>query len=312
MALTLVEAAKAALGRQEVYKYTIMEQYAKSSDVLQYLPFENISGNSMSFNREELLPTVGFRMVNQGYTAAEGKLDRITESLTIAGGDLDVDKFIVDTMGPDQRAVQEALKVKSLSLAITLKIIKGSVLVDAREFDGLQVRCTGGQLIVNRGGSASNISMTNLDETIDAVEMPTNLIMSKEMRRHITDGARMTTVGGYVTYDLDSYGRQVTKYNDLQILIADRDNTNALILPYTETSSGGTVVPGNASLYCVSFVDNGVVGLQNGDMDVRDLGELNTAPVFRTRVEWYITLAIMRERAAARLYSIGHATRPVW
>lgn len=310
MALTLVEAAKVALGRQEIYKYTIMERYAKSSDVLQYIPIENIAGNSMSFNREELLPSAGFRMVNQGYTASEGKLDRITESLTIAGGDLDVDKFIVDTMGPDQRAVQEAMKVKSLSLAITQKIIKGDITTSNTDFDGLQIRCAGAQLIVNRGGAASNVSMIHVDETIDQVESPTNLIMSKEMRRHITDGARLQTVGGYVTYDYDSYGRQVTKYNDLQILIADRDQNNALVLPYTETSAGGTAT--TASLYCVSFVDNGVVMLQNGDMDVRDLGELNTSPVFRTRVEWYLTLAIMRERAAARLYSIGNATRPVW
>ena len=43
------------------------------------------------------------------------------------------------------------------------------------------------------------------------------------------------------------------------------------------------------------------MGLQNKEMQVRDLGELQSEPVYRTRVEWYMTLAILRPRAAARL-----------
>jgi hypothetical protein len=37
------------------------------------------------------------------------------------------------------------------------------------------------------------------------------------------------------------------------------------------------------------------------------MGEIDTKPVYRTRIEWYITLAILRARAAARLYSITDA-----
>ena len=303
MALTLVEASKVALGLDQVHKATIMELFARGSDILQYMPFENIPGNSLAFNREQLLPGVGFRGVNEAYAEGVGALDRVVESLAIAGGDLDVDKFLVDTGGPDQRATQEGMKVKALSLAITETVIKGDVLAVRREFDGLQVRCTGNQLIANRASIATGMALTSLDETIDAVDEPTHLIMSKSIRRRLSVAARNPNIGGYITYELDAFGRRVTKYNDLPILIADRDQFNNEILGFTETSSGGSAASAT-SVYCVSFTENGVMGIQNGEMDVRDLGEQNASPVFRTRVEWYVSLAILREKAAARCYSI--------
>ena len=305
MALTLVESAKIALGQDEAYKSSVMELYAKSSDILQYLPFDNIDGNALSFNREKTLPNAGFRGVNEAYTEGTGEVERVVESLAIAGGDLDVDKMLVKTGGIDQRAVQEAMKIKALSLAMTKEFIKGDVTTAPKGFDGLQVRLTGDQLIAMSATSAK-LSLTKLDELIDAVEDPTNLIMNKTMRRRLTAAARTSTVGGYITYDVDSFGKRITKYNELPILIADKDNDNSDILPFTETDAGATAL--STSIYCVSFDDTGVVGLQNGDMDVEDLGEIDTKPVMRTRIEWYITLALMRPKSAARLWSIVDGT----
>lgn len=308
MALTLVESAKIALGRDEVLKATIMELFAKGSDIMQYLPFENITGNALKFDREKMLPGVAFRGVNEGYTESTGEVEQVIESLAIAGGDLDVDVFLVKTGGVGQRAVQENLKIKALTLNITKQIIKGSVLTDAKGFDGLQVRCTGDQLICNGATSASqyqSLSLVKLDELIDSVEDPTDLIMNKTMRRLLTAAARLSTVGGYITYDLDAFGRRVTKFNDLPILIADKDEDNQDILAFSEL--GPVTASENTSIYCVSFAENGVLGLQNAEMDVRDLGEQQSKPVFRTRVEWYITLGVLRPRAVSRLYAIRNA-----
>ena len=83
MALTLVEAAKHAMGRDEELRATVMELYARSSDILRTLPFENISGNALQFNREQTLPSVGFRGVNEAFTEGTGVLERVTEALCI-------------------------------------------------------------------------------------------------------------------------------------------------------------------------------------------------------------------------------------
>jgi hypothetical protein len=47
------------------------------------------------------------------------------------------------------------------------------------------------------------------------------------------------------------------------------------------------------------------MGLQNGGIDVKDLGELESAPLYRTRVEWLSGMAIFNGRAAARINHIG-------
>ena len=195
MALTLIEAAKIALGRDELLKATIMELYAMNSEVVAALPFEDISGNAISFNREQELPTVGFRGVNEAYTEGTGKVDRVTESLTIAGGDLDVDTFLVKTGGVDQRSTQEAMKVKALSMSLAKTFIKGDVATSPREFNGLQARLTGTQLIVaGATGNGTPLSLAKLDELIDTVESPTHLIMNKPLRRRLTAAARLTSV----------------------------------------------------------------------------------------------------------------------
>ena len=304
MALTLVEASKLYAG--DPLRSAIIELYARSSNILAVLPFENINGNAYRYNREETLPGVGFRGVNEAYTESTGILNPITEPLVIAGGDLDVDKFILDTMGDNQRSVHEAMKVKALALKWTETFIKGDQSSEPREFDGLQVRCTGNQLIA--AGSTANgtpLSLAKLDELIDAVEDPQYLIMNKTMARRLSAAARTYTVGGFITYDLDAFGRRVTKYNDLPILIADKDNENNDILPFTEACTSGTAT--GTSIYCVSLGDGKLMGLQNGGMDVRDLGELQTKPALRTRVEWYSGMAVFHGRAAARLYSISNA-----
>jgi hypothetical protein len=304
MALTLIESAKLALGRDETLKGTVMELYAKASDLMQYIPFEDITGNSLVFNREQTLPAAGFRALNEAYSEGTGTVDRVTEVLAIAGGDLDVDVFLMKTGNANQRGAQEAMKIKALSLAMTKTMIKGDVESTPKEFDGLQVRCIGNQLVGNAATAAgAALSLGKLDEVIDTVDEPTHLLMNKTMRRRLSAAARLTSVGGYITYDLDAFGRRVTRYNDLPIIIADKDNNYDDIMPFTETSTSTNTT----SIYCLSFAENGVVGLQNGQMDVRDMGEIDTQPVFRTRIEWYVSMAILRARAAARLRYITDA-----
>jgi hypothetical protein len=305
-ALTLVEAAKLETG--DVVRQAIIELYAGSSDILMNLPFDTIPGNAMKYNRESSLPGVGFRGVNEAYTPSTGVLNPLTEALVIAGGDLDVDKFIVDTMGMAQRSTHEAMKIRALSLAWTKKFIKGDTASDPREFDGLQVRITGDQKIpagTTDGGDA--LSLAILDQAIDQTLNPTHLLMSKAMRRRLTAAARTTTVGGYVTYEKDAFGRTVTMYNDLPIMTVDLDNAGAAILGFTEVSNNVGVTATGTSIYVLSMGDGAISGLQNGGVDVRDMGELQTAPVYRTRVEWYNGFAIYNGRAATRIWSIKDA-----
>lgn len=302
MSMTLLEAAKLDPG--QVVRNAIIEMYVGSSDILANLPFENINGNALKYNREETFPGVGFRGVNESYTASVGVLNPQTESLVIAGGDLDVDKYIVDTMGANQRSVHEQMKVRSLAAAWTLKFFKGDHDSDARELSGLQARVTGNQKIkAGTTGGGTALSLAKLDEAIDQTLNPTHIIMNKKLKRRLAAASRDTSVGGHINFSINELGREVTFYNGLPILTVDLDHEGNEILAFDEAADSGSSTA--TSIYVVSMGDGMLTGLQNGMIDVRDLGELQTEPKFRTRVEWYNGIAVFHGRAVTRLWSIA-------
>ena len=306
MAVTLLEASK--LDDGDVHRNAIIEMFAANSDILRVLPFEDVPGGSYSYNQEGKLPGVAFRGFNEAYTESTGILNPQVEVLKIAGGDLDVDKAILKTRGEDQRSVQEAMKVKALSLYMTGKLVNGNSQSQPREFDGLRVRVVGYQLLPALSTAASSnspLSLEALDAAIDHTDNPTHLVMSKEMRRKLTVAARNYQVGGFIEYVLNEFGKRVTLYNDLPILISDYDDTGTKIIQFNEAGPGGATT--STSVYVLSVGTGMLTGLQNGIMEVNDLGELQTKPALRTRIEWLVGLAAMHGRCAARIWGITNA-----
>lgn len=308
-ALTLVEAAKLAMDGGDTKRAAIIELYSQNSDILEAMKFDGIAGNAITFTQEGVLPTDAFRGVNEAYTANTGTFNKQTEALYIAGGDLDVDGFIVKTGGGDVRARHEALKVKALSQSVTDVILNGSNATEPREFDGFKTRITETSQLIDAGSTSGGaaLSLKKLDLLIDSVANPTHLIMNRSMRRKFAAAFRSSTFpNGLFSMSGGNDGGQGDKYvryAGLPILTGYPQNKNTSILPFTEASDTGAAT--STSIYCVDFSENGIVGITNGGIQVRDLGELNTAPVWRTRVEWFLGLADYSPYARARLWSIG-------
>lgn len=307
MPLTLPEAAKLAADRGETHRAAVIQTFAMESDILRVMPFRDIPGNAYSYNQEQALPGVAFRGVNESYTESTGVINPVTERLTIAGGDLDVDRFIVETSGAATRATHETMKIKSLAAKISNSLIKGDSTTTQKEFDGLQVRLTGDQVVsAGTGSGGAALSLAKVDEAIDAVDGANYLLMSKAMRRRFTTAARNALIGGHIDYTTDNWGRQVVTYADMPILIADHNADVYSTLAFNEAYSGGGGSTGT-SIYVLSLGDGMLEGIQNGMMSVRDLGELDSTPAFRTRVEWFVSMALEHPRAACRLRDIQDA-----
>jgi len=307
MGISLLEYAKIA--GLNTKRGTIIELFAKSNAILNAMTFETISGTGIDYDQEAALPGVAFRGINEEYTASAGVVNPMHDPLKIAGGTLDVDNALIKMMGESIRAKHEAMKAKALSLKISKMIVKGDSQADAKEFDGLQRRLANDQKIcvtTNITDSVGALSLAKLDEAIDTTENPTCLIMNKKLRRLLTQASRTSTIGGYVTYTQDNWGRQVPKYADLPILDAGKDETNADIIPLTEVA--GDAGADATSLYVVSFADGMVEGIQNGVMEVEDLGKTDSGVIWRTLVEWLVGMAIYHPRAATRLWNISTAT----
>ena len=305
-AMTLLEAAKEAAGQGDTVKAGVMAMYAERSDILAAMTFEGIMGGAVKFTQEGDLPTTAFRKINEGFTPNNGSLNPQVESLFAAGGDLDVDTFILDTQGEGVRARHVGMKSKALAVGITDAILKGDNSTDPSQFDGFQKRATGGQLIDNgttSGGAA--LSLKKLDELIDSVDGPTHLIMNRAMRRKFQAAMRSSTsgVGSNVMLTTDPFGKPQLSYNNLPILVGYPQNKNTRILPFTEAAySGGATA---SSIYCVNFGADAVRGINNPGMQVRDLGELQDTPAKRTRVTWNVGLLVPSEFYLARLCYIG-------
>lgn len=303
--LTLLEASKVAAANGDVYLSGIIEHYANSSPFLNAFTFSDIAGNALKYNREETLPGVGFRGVNEGYSESTGILNPVTETLAIAGGDLDVDKFILDTQGQQHRTIHEGMKIKALARSMERVIIKGDNESNPKEISGLQARIQNNQRIsagTTSGGAA--LSLSKLDELIDLVDDPTHLVMNNQMALKMAKAQRNSSVAGFITFTIDIFGRTGMTYNGLPIIVVRDDNLGNPILPFTEASSSGAAT--STSVYCLSMGPGGVQGIQNGGIVARDLGELEAKPTFRTRVEWYVGMAIYKGRAAARLQHVGN------
>lgn len=307
MSLTLIEASKLAANNGETKRAAVIAMFARESAWLRSLIFKPIQGNAYAYNLEGTLPGVAFRGVNESYTESTGIINPKVEMLRIAGGDLDVDMAILKTQGESVRAVHEQMKVKALAAEFTRVLIKGDSTSQPREFDGLQVRITGGQRIeagATNGGDP--LSLAILDQAIDQCANPTAIWLSKAMRRRFSAALRSTTLGGFIASTRDEFGKPAFTYNGLPLLVPYEDNGGTEPLAFDEVGVGGATATAT-SLYIVGIGDGLVTGIENGTMEVRDLGELQTAPVKRTRVEWLNSLAIEHGRAAVRLRGISNA-----
>jgi hypothetical protein len=313
MGITLLEAAKLALNAGETKRAGVIATFARASAWLANLPFRNIPGNSYAYNIEGALPGIAFRGVNEAYTASAGIINPKSEALRIAGGDLDVDVAVLKMFGPDVRATHEQLKAKALAATLTTKLIKGDSTTDPREFDGLQARIpVAGTQFVNAGTTDAGdaLSLFLLDQLIGKVAGPNKqLWMNKTMIQRLTQGARTSTVGGFINFTKDEFGRQIATYNGIPLVEPYPENDGTEPLAFDEqgdllgTPAGTTAT----SIYCVGLGDMYLSGLQNGVMEVRDLGELDTTPQMRTRVEWLASLVAEHPKCIARYGGIANA-----
>lgn len=295
--LTLVEAAKLSTN---VLQKGVIEIFARTSPILELLPFMEISGNAYNYNVESTLPSVAFRSTNEAYVGSAGSLTQGTEGLVILGGDIDVDRYIVQTRGNvnDIRAIHTNMKAKALAKEFTNKFFFGDASVNPKEITGLKKRLTGTAQEIfaddSTGVATAALTLPLLHNLLDLVEGGADvLLMSKSMRRELQKILGQST--HYIQSGTDEFGRIVEMFGDVQIRTVDDT-----ILPIDATLGG--------QIYAVKFgAEEYVCGLRNGGVDVRDLGELDALPVYRTRIEFYCGLAMFHPKSAAVLSKIKRA-----
>lgn len=294
MALTLAEATKLS---NDVLLAGVIETIISESPVLQAMPFIEIVGNGLTYNRENTAPTVSFFDVGDTWTESTPTFTQVNAPLKILGGDADVDNFLSSTRSniQDLEAAIVQLKAKAVQQKFDDTFINGNSTTDPKAFDGID-KLAGSTQTVSMGTNGGSLTLEKLDELADTVKggKPTILIMSKRSRRKITSLGRAAG-SGIVESDLNQLGQRVQFYDGIPIGISDWISDAQTVGSNTDTST----------IYALEFGEGGVVGLTGpSGLQVERVGSLETKDATRTRVKWYVSLALFNNLKLAKLIGV--------
>lgn len=293
MALTLAEAAKLS---NDVLLQGIIDSVIYDSPMLGILPFAEIVGNGLTYNRVNAYPTVAFYDVGDAWAEGAPTFTQVTATLKICGGDADVDNYIKKTRSniQDVEAAVIALKARAIADKFSDTFVNGDVTVDTKSFNGIDKLCAAGQAVA-MGTDGGTLTLDKLDQMIDKVKpgKPDLLMMSKRTRRKMRALARAT--GNNLQIGQGKLGEQVEWYGDMPIYVNDW------------ISDAKTVGTSNdcSTIYALKLGEGFLCGLSApGLMEVERIGSLETKDATRTRIKWYVSLALFCELSMARLTGV--------
>jgi hypothetical protein len=307
MAILLSEAAKFSTN---MVKKGVLKTIIKDSIVLQKLPFIDIVGNAYQYLREADLKTGRFYDPNEQWQEDTPTFTQLTAAIKILGGDSDIDEFLKATRSDKTDLEAEVIEARAKGVKHTFldTFFYGSVITDSKAFDGLHKIHQGADMAgqtINQGvGTAgAPLSLDNLDKLVDLVRdgPPDCLLMTRNIRRRLTQYYRAQ---GSINTDRDEFGRFVENHGGIPIYSEDMLLQTEAIAANTYTAKTGGLT---SSIFAPRFGSNDLVGLQNGGLETKKLGQLELKDATRWRIKWYVGLALMRNISSARIDGITDA-----
>jgi hypothetical protein len=124
--------------------------------------------------------------------------------------------------------------------------------------------------------------------------------MSRRTRRKINNLVRAS--GGMIDSDRDSWGNFVQLWDGVLIGVNDWILDTHIVADSVETATtGGTC----STIYAVQFGEGGLCGLTApGHLQAEPVGQLENKDATRTRVKWYVSLALFSSVKAAALIGV--------
>ena len=294
MALTKSQAANLS---NDMLLRGVIETIVKESAILNFLPFMEVTGTAVTYNREATMPPALFYQIGDTWQEATPSWSSQTAELAIIGGDADVDNFLQATYSDanDIEAEVIASRAKAVAHTFSETFIAGNKSTNAKSFDGIH-KLIGPTQTLKAGANGGPLTLAQqLDELIDAVKpgRPELLLMSKRTRRKLKDLRR--TAGYMLETSINQFGQQVETYDGIPLIVDDFVADNLTVGSGTNCST----------IYALKFGQSaGLMGLEHGGITLERVGELETKDATRTRIKWYCGLALFFELGAAKLEGI--------
>ena len=318
---TLAELSKI---ETDVLRKSIIDSLLMESNLMELCPWETVGQLSIGTIRIQDLPSIGFRRLNTAYDSTDiGHFEQKVEQISLFGRDIDTDEAIARAKNTiaDARAIQQQLVMKSMAYAFNDKFINGIINADyPLEFKGLRVRVndivaegyTGQKKDADCGGvgilnstAASQAFLDKLDSLLYAIDghKPEYLLMNQKCLLAIRSLLRREKL---LDNTRDMFDRIIDVYQGTRLIdIGVKADQQTEVITNTETNAGLDGSSEHTSIYAVKFgVGEMTWGIQEFPLEVKDMGELETKPSFRTRVTWNLGLATVNPRSLGRLYGV--------
>ncbi len=293
------------------YSTTILQKVvtdllAKESRGTELLPFEDIKGNSLTY--DVITSNSGAAFYSPGDTWAESTpvLTQHTATLKILGGDADIDNFLLKTRGSaiDMKAKAVNNKIKVINETFMDSVFYGNSTSNPKSFDGLEVLLSSSTYnTVSVGSSATGavLSIAKLRSAIDLITGYKNekryIFMTKTLRRGIS--VYLDSIGSAFPRGVNEYGKPIAMFDEMEIVTDDNLLNTELIASGVFSAKTGGV---DTSIFILTMNPQACCGLSTPErIQTEELGSLETKDAQRVRIKWYCALKLEDIRSCAKV-----------
>lgn len=288
--ITLTESAKLA---QDELVAGVIANVITVNRMYELLPFDGIDGNSLAYNRENVLGDVQVATVGDTITAKNAAtVTKVNSNLTTILGDAEVNGLIQATRSAttDQEATQIASKAKSAGRQYQTMLAAGDG--TGNTFAGLPTLVDSTQKVAT-GTNGGALSFAFLDELVDLVTDKDGNVdyITMHSRTIRSYKALVRALGGVSAddvYEMPS-GTRVIAYSGVPIFRND-------YLAIDQTKGSGSA---QTTIFAGTLDDgsrtHGIAGLtaaNNAGIVIEDVGVHQSRDEHITRVKWYCGLAL--------------------
>ena len=306
MALSLTEGE--CYSTTDILSKTVIDRLVKDDPILKNLKFEELLGNSDTYVTVTTRSGAAFYSVGDTWVESTPSVTQATVTLTILGGDADLDNFLLDTRS--NKLDMKGTVLNDKTLAVKEKFLDQfyyGTAADASGFSGLQQLMTSTTYNTVHAGAVATggaLTVAKFREAIDLVTgfKPQLIVMSKSQRRLLATYA--DSVGDKMPGMVTELGTFPTSFDNIPIAVSDH-------IGVVETISGDAFAAktGGActSLFILNFDSSACQGVQGSSgLKVIPLGNLETKDAQRFRIKWYVGMKLMNLRSCAKMDGIDY------
>ena len=325
MAVTL---AQAGFLETDAMKKGIIQTIINESPFMRRLPFIGIQGNAYKYNLQTTATSIGWYTVGSTITESTPVWAQRSVELSELIVDADVDKFVAQVRSSEQDVKRTVIEQASIDFKDEFELmamqgyttdarsdlqLKGlmHLLAEVESSTTTDWDWSENSQIMYPSGTSGELTLALMDELADLIKpgKPDAYIMSRRMRRKLTTLAR--AAGFNLEHHNDQLGFMVETYGGIEVIISDHildnivDGTGGDIdiraLDQDTARVGGA---DNSVIFAVKWGEKGLVGIQNGGINVEDLGTLSTKDATRTRIKWYVGMANFSKSSIAAMVNV--------